>query len=79
MKYRFLRYPEGRSKAVTFSYDDGCRHDLRLAKTLSKYGIKCTFNLSSGSILKNKSDWNLTKEEILTAANNNARNLFGVK
>lgn len=65
MKYRFLRYPEGRSKAVTFSYDDGCRHDLRLAKTLSKYGIKCTFNLSSGSILKNKSDWNLTKEEIL--------------
>ena len=25
MRYRFLRYPEGKAKAVTFSYDDGCR------------------------------------------------------
>lgn len=25
MQYRFLRFPEGKSKAFTMSYDDGCR------------------------------------------------------
>ena len=45
MAYRFLRYPDGKAKAVTFSYDDGVRQDLRLAEICSRYGIKCTFNL----------------------------------
>ena len=27
MRYRFLRYPQGKIKAVTFSYDDGVRQD----------------------------------------------------
>ena len=35
---------DGRMKAVTFSYDDGSIHDVRLADTLTKYGMKCTFN-----------------------------------
>lgn len=34
MHYRFLRFPGGKVKAVTFSYDDGCRHDIRLAQPL---------------------------------------------
>ena len=40
MKYMFLRYPEGKFKAVTFSYDDGSIHDVRLGETLNKYGRK---------------------------------------
>ena len=48
MRYRFLRFPEGKFKAVTFSYDDGLRADIRLAKTLSDRGMKGTFNLCSG-------------------------------
>lgn len=48
MRYRFLRFPEGKFKAVTFSYDDGLRADIRLAETVSRYGIKCTFNVCSG-------------------------------
>ena len=48
MQYRFLRFPDGKAKAVTFSYDDGCRDDIRLAKTLTEHGIRCTFNLNSG-------------------------------
>ena len=32
MRYRFLRFPEGKFKAVTFSYDDGLHADIRLAK-----------------------------------------------
>ncbi len=45
MAYRFLRYPNGMKKAVTFSYDDGSFHDLRLAEVCDRYGIKCTFNI----------------------------------
>ena len=46
--YRFLRFPEGKLKAVTFSYDDGVRQDIRFAELLSAHGMKGTFNLNSG-------------------------------
>ena len=64
MKYKFLRFPDGKSKAVTLSYDDGCRADIRLSETISKYGIKATFNIPSNRISKNSGEWYLTKEEI---------------
>lgn len=65
MHYRFLRYPGGKTKAVTFSYDDGCRQDLRLAQTLSRHGIKCTFNINS-SALAQPDGWHLSAQEIKT-------------
>ena len=37
----------GKTKAITFSYDDGVTQDRRLIKILDKYGLKCTFNLNS--------------------------------
>ncbi len=46
MRYTFLRFPEGKGKAVTLSYDDGIIHDIRLSEIISRYGIKCTFNLN---------------------------------
>jgi len=46
MKSIFLRYPGGRAKAVTFSYDDGARSDARLAAIFDKYGMKATFNFN---------------------------------
>ena len=52
MAYRFIRFPGGRSKAVTFSYDDGSTHDRRLVQVLDKHGIKCTFNLNSSRLLE---------------------------
>lgn len=64
MRYRMLRFPEGRPKAVTLSYDDGCRQDIRLSQILNNYGIKCTFNLNSAWHGKDENDWHLTKEEI---------------
>lgn len=64
MRYRLLRFPEGRPKAVTLSYDDGCRADIRLSELLNNYGLKCTFNLNSAWLGKSESDWHLTKEEI---------------
>ena len=38
----------GKKKAVTFSFDDGVRQDIRLVEILNKYGLKATFNLNSG-------------------------------
>lgn len=64
MRYRFLRFPEGKLKAVTFSYDDGCRDDIRLAATFNKYGLKGTFNLNSAWLGKTKTDWHLMADEI---------------
>ena len=55
MAYRFMCYPGGVRKAVTFSYDDGCLDDIKLVEIFNKYGMKGTFNLNS-SRLMNGSD-----------------------
>lgn len=47
MMDRFLRFPEGRAKAFTMSYDDGCPQDRRFSDVITKYGLKCTFNLNN--------------------------------
>ena len=52
MRYRYLAFPGGKQKAVTFSYDDGVLQDIRLAAMFDKYGMKGTFNITS-SLLKN--------------------------
>ena len=64
MRYRFLRFPEGKSKAVTFSYDDGCRSDMRLAQLFSQYGLKATFNICSGLMGISEDGWHLTPDQI---------------
>jgi signal transduction histidine kinase len=46
-RYTFLRFPEGKMKAVTFSYDDGVGQDIRLVALLDKYGLKGTFNINT--------------------------------
>ena len=47
MVERFLRFPGGKAKALTFSYDDGVTQDKRLIEMFNKYDLKCTFNLNS--------------------------------
>lgn len=44
-----MRFPEGRDRALTFSYDDGVKQDIRLVEILNKYGMKGTFNLNGGA------------------------------
>lgn len=44
---KYIRFPQGKAKALTFSYDDGVRADLHLLEIFKKYGIKGTFNLNS--------------------------------
>ena len=61
MRYKYLRFPEGKGKAVTFSYDDGCKADQRMAETLAKYGLKGTFNLNGYDF---KKDTGLSPEQV---------------
>lgn len=62
MRYRFLRFPEGKLKALTLSYDDGVKQDIKLSEILNKYGIKATFNINGNYIGINENK--LTVENI---------------
>lgn len=44
----YLRFPGGKSKALTFSYDDGVEQDMRLVEIFRKHNMKATFNICSG-------------------------------
>lgn len=44
----FMRFPEGRAKAVTLSYDDGVEQDIRLIEIMKANGLKGTFNINTG-------------------------------
>ena len=48
---RFV-YPQGKAKALTFSYDDGQVFDRELVEIFNKYGMKGTFHLNSGCLEK---------------------------
>lgn len=43
-----MRFPGGKPKALTFSYDDNVEQDFRLIDILKKNNLKGTFNLNSG-------------------------------
>ena len=44
----FLRFPEGKLKAMTLSYDDGVDQDERLIGIMRANGLRGTFNISAG-------------------------------
>lgn len=56
INYRFLRFPGGKAKAVTFSYDDGSLSDIKLCEIMNRYGIKGTFNLCGSFIGEGESN-----------------------
>ncbi|MDO4284699.1 MAG: polysaccharide deacetylase family protein [Eubacteriales bacterium] len=45
-------YPEGKGRALTFSYDDGMTADRRLVQLFDAWGLKATFHLNSGFLGK---------------------------
>ncbi|MCR5431105.1 MAG: polysaccharide deacetylase family protein [Lachnospiraceae bacterium] len=44
----FMRFPGGKTKTLTFSYDDNVIEDIRLIELFKKYGLKGTFNINTG-------------------------------
>ena len=51
MKYQFMRFPEGKTKALTLSYDDAPPSDVRFSDVITPYGLKCTFN-HNGDVIR---------------------------
>ncbi len=45
----YLRFSGGKAKALTLSYDDGVKQDVKLLKIMKEKGLKGTFNLNSES------------------------------
>ena len=62
---RFI-YPQGKRKALTFSYDDGQVFDKRLADLFSSHGMKGTFHLNSGRLGIQRGKDNYVVSEQLT-------------
>lgn len=65
-KIRFA-FKDGKTKALTMSYDDGRTYDRRLVEIFDRYGIRGTFHLNS-SVLGDGS--HVTAEEIPTLYKN---------
>ena len=43
-----ISFPQGKIRALTFSYDDGVVQDKRLVEIFNKHSLKGTFNLNGG-------------------------------
>lgn len=56
-----MLFPQGKTKALILSYDDGRTEDRQLAELMNKYGLPGTFHLNSNKL---GTTGYLTKEEI---------------
>ena len=52
----YMKLKDGKSKVVTFSYDDGGFQDKRLIEIFNKYGLKGTFNINSGLYMSEETE-----------------------
>ncbi len=61
-------YPQGKVKALTFSYDDGQVFDRELVAIFNRYGMRGTFHLNSGTLEneEEKNDFFIAKSEVAT-------------
>lgn len=53
----FMRFPKGRKKALTLSYDDATKQDIRLIAFMKQHGVKGTFNVSTGILVPEKIEY----------------------
>ncbi len=49
VNHKFMRFPGGKFKAFSMSYDDGVGTDLRLMEIMRQNGLKGTFNLNGAA------------------------------
>lgn len=59
-------WPEGKSGALTTSWDDGTCHDRKLVSILNAHGVKGTFNLNSRRMLSSSADDAVQPDEAAT-------------
>lgn len=75
MNEMYLRFPEGRKKAFTISYDDNVTQDERLIRLMEKYKIKGTFNII-GDWFAKEDDVFLEGETYINVTEKKARELY---
>jgi peptidoglycan/xylan/chitin deacetylase (PgdA/CDA1 family) len=59
-----MLFPEGKTKALILSYDDGSKQDRKLVELMNKYKLIGTFHLNSNKLGTNNYFDYLNKEEI---------------
>ncbi|GEM56294.1 polysaccharide deacetylase [Flavobacterium branchiophilum NBRC 15030 = ATCC 35035] len=59
-----MLFPEGRTKALILSYDDGAKQDRQLVQLMNKYHLIGTFHLNSNKLSTNSYFDYLNKDEI---------------
>ncbi len=52
----YMKLPNGKSKVLTLSYDDGVYPDIRLIGLMEKCGVKGTFNINTGMYLDERTE-----------------------
>lgn len=62
----FICWPGFLKKALTLSYDDGVRQDLRLAQIMDAHGIKGTFNINGRDYTEDRQEQKEKTRERLT-------------
>lgn len=65
MNATFLRFPGGLTKALTLSYDDGVRQDIRLVEIMNKNGIRGAFHINAGLFATGIANPRLASDEAL--------------
>ena len=53
----YMRFKDGKRKALTFSYDDGVETDIRLMEIFNKYGMKGTFNINASNVIDEEREY----------------------
>ena len=59
-----IAWPAGRRTALTFSFDDGPRADVRMVEVLGAHGLKATFNLNSGILAHDGGGTGIRRDEV---------------
>jgi len=54
--YHFMRFPGGKMRAFTMSYDDGVASDIRLMDIMRKNGLRGSFNINAGFLANEDTD-----------------------
>lgn len=72
-----IMFPNFKTKALTFSFDDGIDSDIETIELLTKYQVKATFNLCSGHFAYTKdSDTRRPDQLCMPLSENNAKKLY---
>ena len=75
MNGMYMRFPGGKEKAFTLSYDDGVYQDVKLLEVVRAHDLKCSFYLNSGRFSVNGKKF--APDEHQKMSRDDAREFYG--